>query len=237
MTNTIKPAATVIPMLQTTAQEEPKLLLLRRSPELVFAPDHWVFPGGALDEEDYAGDRSAIIPAVYNAAVREAREECGLQLAAEHLTLYSYWVTPVEAPRRFATWYCVAPLSPEETGYRDIEVDGSEIIDHQWLTASEALAAFDSGEIKLMPPTFMSLLELKRCRSIAALQKLIETREPPRFVPKTISSGYSPVHKGERFILYEEDVAYHSEDLSMEGGYHRVVVKGGRYYYINTLED
>ena len=118
-----------------------------------------------------------------------------------------------------------------------IEVDGSEIIDYKWLTASEALAACESGAIKLMPPTYVSLLEMQRCRSIDRFYQLIGSREMPRYVPKHVSPQGGIDQHDEVYILYEEDVAYHNEDLRSEGEYHRMAVKGGRYSYINTLED
>lgn len=248
MTVPVKQAATVIPILDSGDEGEPKLLLLRRSLDLVFAPGHWVFPGGALEESDFEGvsypardgSDSELIQAAFNAAVREAHEECSLVLDPASLTLYSHWVTPAQEPRRFATWHCVVTLSRDSIDASDIRVDGGEIIDYQWMTASEALAACQSGDIKIMPPTYVSLLELQRCRSIEMFYRLIETREPPRYVPKRIahSDGVQrrpAVHRGETFILYEEDVAYHNEDLSVEGEYHRVVVSGGQYTYINTL--
>lgn len=261
----LKPAATVIPVLDCGSDAEPAMLFLKRSPELAFAPSHWVFPGGGLELEDFpAGSvyqhnnyqlsqrqNSSSVPlvgidqlqkqqdadfmaAVYNAAVREAREESGLELAADALTLYSHWVTPADAPRRFATWHCVVSLAADTVDRNSIEVDGSEIVDYQWLTATEALAAFQTGELKLMPPTFVSLLEMQRSRSLASFYELIENRELPYYVPKRVISD---ADSNESILLYEEDVAYHSEDLCAEGEYHRVLIQSGQYRYINTKLD
>jgi len=237
-----------MPLLEPIGDGEPELLLLKRSPELAFAPDNWVFPGGALEDSDYeksavadmTDSDDAILPAVFNAAVRETREESSLVITPDNLSLYSHWVTPAGSARRFATWHCVVTLSRDHFEDTIIQVDGSEIVDHQWITASDALAACHSGNLKLMPPTYVSLLEIKHSGSIEGFYRLLESREPPRYVPKHVFPGSDSgvtAHRGQVFILYEEDVAYHHEDLSVEGEYHRMVVNNGQYSYINTLEN
>ena len=95
------PAATVALIRRRLATRE--VLLLRRPPTSIFAPDAWVFPGGRLDSADYAFDHASLasgpgpeewarllsIPApaeaaAYSvAALREAWEETGI-LLSEH---------------------------------------------------------------------------------------------------------------------------------------------------------
>jgi 8-oxo-dGTP pyrophosphatase MutT (NUDIX family) len=76
--------------------EEPQLLLTRRAQHLRHHPGQVSFPGGALEDVDQD---------VFDAAIREAEEEVGLQLSREHVlgqlpnyrTISGFEVTPVVA--------------------------------------------------------------------------------------------------------------------------------------------
>ena len=52
----VQPAATVMLVRDTGAGRGGSLevLMLRRHPEAVFAADAWVFPGGRVDDADFA---------------------------------------------------------------------------------------------------------------------------------------------------------------------------------------
>ena len=148
----IVPAATVVPLREGGAGLE--VLLLRRSSRGAFG-GMWVFPGGQVDAQDMdagdmdAGDTDAgaapgrgvesEIRAARRAAVREAKEEADLELDQSSLVTHSFWLPPAEAPRRFATWFFLAPAGGE------IVVDHGEIREHRWLTPSEAMESRDRG--------------------------------------------------------------------------------------------
>lgn len=51
----IRLASTVM-LLRSTARQPLEVFMLRRSAKSAFAPDVFVFPGGTVDESDYAGD-------------------------------------------------------------------------------------------------------------------------------------------------------------------------------------
>ena len=84
-----------------------EVLLLKRAEEAKFMPGVWVFPGGAVDPEDGAGE------AGHRAcAVRELEEEAGIALPEdEELVLFSRWITPEVVSRRFDAWFFLA-LAP-----------------------------------------------------------------------------------------------------------------------------
>ena len=95
----VQPAATVMLVRDAGGRRGGSLevLMLRRHPESVFAPDAWVFPGGRVDEADGAGTPIAAGPsdaeasqalglpssglAYWVAAARECFEEAGILLA------------------------------------------------------------------------------------------------------------------------------------------------------------
>ena len=108
----------------------------------------WVFPGGRVEEGDGTGLEGARA-----AAVREADEETGLVLDAADLVPFAHWNPPVEAPRRFATWFFLGGLAH---GAADVVVDGGEIGDHLWTTPAAAIERHAAGEVEMVPPTWVT---------------------------------------------------------------------------------
>lgn len=85
-----RPAATVI-LARDQAAGGIEVYLARRSARSKFVPDVYVFPGGALDEEDASQRSTALLdrppdafpPAFAIAAIRELFEEAGVLLALD----------------------------------------------------------------------------------------------------------------------------------------------------------
>jgi 8-oxo-dGTP pyrophosphatase MutT (NUDIX family) len=164
-----------------------EVLLLKRTEEAKFMPGVWVFPGGAVDPEDGAGE------AGHRAcAVRELEEEAGIALPdGEELVLFSRWITPEVISRRFDAWFFLA-LAPAHSPPKP---DGVETTEARWFEPAAALAAQDAGELALAFPTVRQLEELlpfgTSAEAIEALRgspvepilpKVIGTREDHRVV-------------------------------------------------------
>lgn len=202
------PAATVILLRDGSAGLE-TLVLLRNS-KLAFAGGMWVFPGGRLDPGD--GDRSVDeLGTARRAAVREAREEAGLQLAEDGLIAYAHWCPPPIAPKRFATWFFVAS-APSET----VTVDGGEIHAHQWVRPDDGLARRDAGEIELAPPTWVTLHDLAQFATVRDALDVIAAREPESFVTRIASSDEVII------AMWHGDAGYETGDADRPGGRHRL---------------
>ncbi len=213
------PSATVIVLRDTPAGLE--TLLLRRNSRLAFHGGAWVFPGGHIDAADHvSGAEDDMLAAARNAAVREAREEANLMIGAEKLVFFSHWTTPIIRPKRFSTWFFVAPA-----GEGAVAVDGDEIHDHSWLRPEKALAAQKAGEIELPPPTFVSITKLSAFQTVDhALSRLAE-REPEVFFPRIqkVSGGAC--------CLYQGDAGYETENPDAPGARHRLwMLKSGWRY-------
>ena len=144
------PSATVVVLRDGASGLE--VLLLDRVPNAEGKPGPSVFPGGRVDPADRAGGEEGDA-ALRRAAVREAREEAGLELEAEALLPISRWITPELSPRRFDTWFYLASVARETA----IRVDGSEIARHRWLAPEAALAAHHEHRLRLAPPTFVTV--------------------------------------------------------------------------------
>jgi 8-oxo-dGTP pyrophosphatase MutT (NUDIX family) len=67
-----------------------------------------------------------------------------------------HWITPSPAPRRYDTWFFVAP-APEGHVY---EHDADETVASVWMRPVDALAAARAGRIDLIYPTYRSLQSL-----------------------------------------------------------------------------
>jgi len=144
----------------------------RRAATMAFAPGMYAFPGGsvaAVDAEPPTGhevepmatrmgltEESAL--AVLRAAVRELTEETGVRLAPARLAPWARWLTPEFEPRRFDTFFFLAPLPGDQ--HPDDPVGEA---DHAvWLPPAEAL------RLPMLPPTRHTLAELARFPDMAS---------------------------------------------------------------------
>jgi 8-oxo-dGTP pyrophosphatase MutT (NUDIX family) len=213
------PAATVI--LARDGDDGIEVLMLRRSSRGFFG-GMWVFPGGQVDPDDAAGDELAT---ARRAAVREAAEEAGLSLDVDDLVTFSHWVPPPQAPKRFSTWFFLAP-APAAT---EVAVDGREIHDHDWLRPADAMAARDRGEIELAPPTWVTLWRLANADSVQGAIDAARGRRPQRFETHMAFADGVPV------AVWHDDVAYDDGDLTKHGPRHRLsMLPDGWKYELTT---
>jgi 8-oxo-dGTP pyrophosphatase MutT (NUDIX family) len=107
--------------------------------------------------DEWEADRQALLDRSVSLAGLLARR--GLVLRADLLRPWSRWITPVIEPRRFDTRFFAAEL-PAGQRTRDVGGEASQVA---WLPPGDALAAGKRGEIRLFPPTAVTLSELADC--------------------------------------------------------------------------
>ncbi|MGO1973515.1 MAG: NUDIX hydrolase [Propionibacteriaceae bacterium] len=129
--------------------------LLRRHERMAFAAGMTVFPGGKVDPPDHDHPHGPLVAA----GVRETREETSVELDADTLLPWAQWITPEPEPLRYDTHFFVA-LMP--SGQRAADVSGEADL-AWWSTPAAALAGWQDGRVRLMPPTASILLELADC--------------------------------------------------------------------------
>jgi 8-oxo-dGTP pyrophosphatase MutT (NUDIX family) len=140
------------------SDEGPEVLLVQRNPEQRFMGGAWVFPGGAVHDED--ADHAA-------AAVRELEEEAGVTLPRGHPVVpWSRWITPAEVVVRFDTWFFVAEAPPGV----EPAVDGGECVD----------------ELMLVFPTIKHLEALAGMGSVAEAMDNARSREVVPVQPRVV---------------------------------------------------
>ena len=88
-----------------------------------------------------------------------------LLLDANEVFLFSHWLTPEGAPRRYDTWFLVAPAPRGQEGSHD----DAELVHSEWVRPSDALARYAAGEIDLIFPTLRTLRVLESFESATAL--------------------------------------------------------------------
>jgi 8-oxo-dGTP pyrophosphatase MutT (NUDIX family) len=177
-----RPAATVILLRRGGKHGERALevLLVQRNPEARFMPGVWVFPGGAVDSADGAGER-----AHRAAAVRELEEEAGISIEAAELVAYSRWITPRVVPIRFDTRFYLA-LAPAHSPPKP---DGSETVDAGWFNPAEALERHRAGELSLVFPTIKHLESLTGFANAAEALDAARRREVRPVEPEVVTEG------------------------------------------------
>ena len=217
-------AATVV--LLRDAPEGLETLMMRRSSKLSFVGGMWVFPGGRVDDDDYPTGRPGdIFAASRVAAVREAAEEADLDIAVDDLVPYSHWVPPTTINKRFATWFFLAP-APAGT----VTVDGGEIKEHAWWRPAETMARHAAGEIEMVPPTFITLMELGEHQTVDDALAAARSRadDIPHYETHIALDGKVPVS------LWHGDAGYDTHDASAPGPRHRLTLKEGGWRFERT---
>jgi 8-oxo-dGTP pyrophosphatase MutT (NUDIX family) len=115
-------------------------------------------------------------------------EQRGLVLRTDLLGAWSAWLTPVFEPRRYRTWFFVAAL-PAGQLTRDVSTESASVT---WMGALDAASAVDAGELLMLPPTYLTCLEVGLHSSPREVLAAAAARPPVElFMPEVEGSGDS----------------------------------------------
>jgi 8-oxo-dGTP pyrophosphatase MutT (NUDIX family) len=168
-----RPAASVMVL----RDPGPEVLLVQRNPEARFMGGAWVFPGGAVHDEDSGPAQTA---------TRELEEEAGVSIVdSDELVPFSRWITPAEVEVRFDTWFFVAASPP---GAAPV-CDGAECVDVRWLAPGSALEGYRRGELLLVFPTIKHLQQLAEFGSVAEALEHARARRVQPVQPRVLIDG------------------------------------------------
>lgn len=199
-------AATVI--LVRGADPGIEVLLLRRSDHGVFG-GLWVFPGGRVDDADPGADE---VERARSAAVRETVEEAGATIDPTTLVAWSHWTPPAIVPKRYVTWFFIAPWAGG-----DVVVDDHEVLQHRWISPAQALAE----QLPMAPPTIVTLSELVLIDPSSPAD-LRRDGEAPAYVTVPAKAA-----DGTMVMLWQGDAGYGTADAEAPGPRHRMWMPKG----------
>lgn len=133
--------------------------------------------------EDWEADRLALEGK--QLAFTEFLDRRGLVLRTDLLGAWSGWLTPVFEPRRYRTWFFVAVL-PEGQLTRDVSTESSAVT---WLPAGEALAQVEAGTMMMLPPTYLTCLEVSQHADPGAVLEDARSHVVEMFMPEVVAAG------------------------------------------------
>lgn len=148
----IRDASTVILLRHDKVQ--PQVLMGQRGAKAAFMPNKFVFPGGAVDAEDYSDHgialdarldvtgKTGIGPALVTAGIRELWEETGQKLThlQENFRFIFRAITPPGRPRRFDARFFLADAHGVTTNIDDFSNASDELSNLHWIDLVEAKA-------------------------------------------------------------------------------------------------
>jgi len=104
----------------------------------------------------------------------------GLCLCGGELIYIAHWITPTPEPRRYDTRFFAA-RAPEGA---ECTVHDAEMTDAAWLRPADAVARFEAGEMKLLPPTVHTLRRLAEFGSWEQARAWLQDAPVPRILPR-----------------------------------------------------
>ena len=127
--------------------------------------------------DDWEADRAALESR--ELSMTDFLTRRGLVLRTDLLGVWDGWLTPIFEPKRYRTWFFVAAL-PTGQVTRDVSSESSSV---EWIPAREAAALADAGELALMPPTYLTSLEIGGHASPREVLEVAASRSVEMFTP------------------------------------------------------
>ena len=214
-------AATVV--VAREGEFGPEILMLRRPERGTFA-GAWVFPGGKVDPED-AVPGGTMADELKATAIRETKEETGLDVVPADLVQISQWEPPEATAVRIRTWFFVA-LASSGTSVPSPD----EVAEWMWIRPIDMLERHAQGSVTLYPPTFITLTALTGCgSSIAEWSTHLRDLQPREYSTRMRKSD------GTTALFWQGDYEYDAEQPGATGPRHRIVTGSLPWTYINEV--
>ena len=128
--------------------------------------------------DDWETDRAAL--EARELAFTEFLDRRGLVLRTDLLGVWAGWLTPVFEPRRYRTWFFVADL-PEGQRTRDVSTESDQVT---WLPAMQAVEDVEQEQMFMLPPTYLTCLEVGQYADPAAVLEAAQGRTVEMYTPQ-----------------------------------------------------
>ena len=133
--------------------------------------------------DDWEADRVALEDR--SLAMTEFLSRRGLVLRTDLLGAWAGWLTPEFEPRRYRTWFFVASL-PEGQVTRDVSSEAASVT---WMSAMDAVEAVEKEDIFMLPPTYLTCLEVGQFGSVDEVMAAAASRTVEMFMPAVVADG------------------------------------------------
>ena len=130
--------------------------------------------------EDWEDDRIALEGR--ELAMTDFLDRRGLVLRTDLLGAWSGWLTPVFEPKRYRTWFFVAEL-PEGQRTREVSTESDQVV---WLPAARAVEQAEAREILMLPPTYITSLDVSQYADPQAVIDAASERRVEMFCPAVV---------------------------------------------------
>lgn len=134
-----------------------------------------------------SAERQADLVARYREPVYKGETTMAAMAAAENLDLacdmlvpFAHWITPERVPKRFDTFFFLAPVPHR----MDAQHDGTESVGSVWITPRAANADAEAGQRSVMFPTRMNLNVLGRSATVAEALAAAAAQKVVTVMPK-----------------------------------------------------
>jgi 8-oxo-dGTP pyrophosphatase MutT (NUDIX family) len=154
-------------------------------------------PDSIIDDtrgDDWETDRQALLDRTLSFA--DLLDRRGLVLRADLLRPWAHWITPAIERKRYDTRFFMAAIPPGQRA-RDVSTEADRVA---WLRPADAVARARAGELVLLPPTLVTLLELTAYDSAAAV--LAAERDIAPRLPE------AAIIDGGVYLLMPDELAY-----------------------------
>jgi hypothetical protein len=138
---------------------------------------------GDTTGDDWEADRIALEARAVGFA--EFLHRRGLVLRADLLGPWARWITPEFEPKRYDTCFFVAAL-PTGQITRDVTSESDQVA---WMRPADAVRAVDTGELLMLPPTYVCCRELSAYDEVAAILPAAGDREIRTILPTVRLDG------------------------------------------------
>jgi endoribonuclease LACTB2 len=200
-----------------------ELFAIQRQYFLKAFPGYWAFPGGKVekDDEQYFSQHEltkGLEPRLIGAAVREAKEELGIDLSqlvlsgvVERIDYFGLAITPDFNPYRFATYFFRFNLRHKV----NFIIDRNEAMVAQWISSAQLLAKYNQGNVLAVPPVIKVIEELGTNPDIKTIEDLNFSYDGSTYVPcieslksvrqlMPLSNTLPPATRTNAFLLGDE---------------------------------
>jgi 8-oxo-dGTP pyrophosphatase MutT (NUDIX family) len=112
----------------------------------------------------------------------------GLTLATDELVYWAHWITPTALPKRFDTYFFLAPMpSAQEAAH-----DALETTEGVWVAPEDALAGYARGDFPLV---FATVHQLRALTGLASADdaRIRFAAAPPTIMPRIVRRNGAPL--------------------------------------------